>query len=165
MLWIRRNEPEVWARTRRIVNGPGFLVLRLTGENVIDVYDAAIFAPFFDPGSLRWTAELAPLVAPVEMMPRPTWTCEVAGRVTAEAARETGLAAGTPVITGTADAAAEAVSAGLTAPGDLMVMYGSSTFFILRTPRSRRAAGLLELRPSWRPAPSWWPAAPPPRAA
>ncbi len=133
VLWIRRHEPEVWARTRRIVNGSGFLVLRLTGENTIDVYDAAAFAPFFDAGSLGWSAELAPRVAPVEMMPRPTWTCEVAGRVTAEAAWETGLAAGTPVITGTADAAAEAISAGLTEVGDLMVMFGSSTFFILRT--------------------------------
>ena len=133
VLWIRRNEPEVWARTKRIVNGSGFLVLRLTGENTIDVYDAAGFSPFFEADPPRWSTELASLIAPVEMMPRPTWTHEVAGRVTAQAARETGLAAGTPVITGTADAAAEAISAGLTAVGDLMVMYGSSTFFILRT--------------------------------
>ena len=49
--------------------------------------------------------------------------------------RLTGLAAGTPVITGTADAAAEAISAGLANPGDLMVMYGSSIFFILKTDR------------------------------
>jgi len=143
VLWIRRNEPEVWARTRRIVNGCGYLVLRLTGESSIDVYDATLFAPFFDPAALAWSPELAPHVAPVEMMPRALWTCEVAGRVTAEAARETGLASGTPVITGTADAAAEAISAGLTEVGDLMVMYGSSTFFILRTP------GLLAPRGFW----------------
>jgi len=47
-------------------------------------------------------------VAPLEMMPQPTWTSRVMGHVTAEAARETGLASGTPVITGAADAAAEA---------------------------------------------------------
>jgi xylulokinase len=83
------------------------------------------------------------------MMPEPTWTSSVMGRVTDEAARETGLAAGTPVITGTADAAAEAVGAGLAGPGDMMVMYGSSTFFILRTdglmaPRGFWASRFLE---------------------
>ena len=51
------------------------------------------------------------------------------------AAQATGLAAGTPVITGTADAAAEAISAGLAQVGDMMVMYGSSIFFILKTDR------------------------------
>lgn len=141
VLWIRRNEPEVWARTRRIVNGSGFLTLRLTGEATIDIYDAFIFAPFFDTEAMSWSPEMAPLVAPVELMPRPTWTSDVAGHITAAAARETGLPSGTPVITGTADAAAESVSAGLSAPGDMMVMYGSSTFFILRTDALTAAKG------------------------
>ncbi|HVO37946.1 MAG TPA: FGGY-family carbohydrate kinase [Spirochaetia bacterium] len=133
VLWIRRNEPEVWARTRRIVNGSGYLTLRLTGEATLDVYDATIFEPLFDTDRLAWSEEASRTIAPVEMMPRVTWTAETAGQVTEEAARETGLAAGTPVITGTADAAAESVSAGLSRPGDMMVMYGSSTFFILKT--------------------------------
>jgi xylulokinase len=133
VMWIRRHEPEVWARTRWILNGSGYLNLRLTGARTIDIYDASIFAPFFNAGTGGWSKDLAPLVAPVEMMPEPTWTSALMGRVTREAARETGLATGTPVITGTADAAAEAVSAGLAGPGDMMVMYGSSTFFILRT--------------------------------
>jgi len=139
--WIRHCEPEVWARTRRIVNGCGYLVLRLTGQSVIDVYDAALFAPFFDVQTHSWRPELAPHVAPVEWMPRALWTCEVAGTVSSEAARATGLATGTPVIAGTADAAAEAISAGLNRVGDLMVMYGSSTFFILRTGQLREPRG------------------------
>jgi len=141
VLWIRRHEPQVWARTRRILNGCGYLVLRLTGQSVIDVYDAALFAPFFDPSTQTWRRELAAQVAPVEMMPRPRWTCEPAGRVTGTAGKETGLAEGTPVITGTADAAAEAISAGLTEVGELMLMYGSSTFFILRTAELREPPG------------------------
>ncbi|MGA2764024.1 MAG: FGGY-family carbohydrate kinase [Spirochaetia bacterium] len=143
VLWIRRNEPEVWSRTRRIVNGSGFFTLRLTGEATIDVYDATIFAPLFDPESMSWSTAAEDLVAPVSLMPRITWTAEVAGRVTREAAKETGLPEGTPVITGTADAAAEAVSAGLADDGDMMLMYGSSTFFILKTSR------LVEPRGFW----------------
>ncbi len=143
VMWIRRHEPEVWARTRWILNGSGYLNLRLTGARTIDIYDAAIFAPFFDTIKGAWSKSIAPLVAPVDMMPDPTWTSSVMGRVTREAARETGLAAGTPVITGTADAAAEAVGAGLAKPGDMMLMYGSSTFFILRT------EGLMAPRGFW----------------
>jgi xylulokinase len=60
-----------------------------------------------------------------------TWTTDIAGHVTAKAARATGLAKGTPVITGTIDAAAEALSVGVIRPGDMMVMYGSTIFIIM----------------------------------
>ena len=133
ILWLRRNEPEVWRQTHQIVNGSGYLNFKLTGQATIDMYDASAFSPFFAVQSLNWDSTLANQLAPIEWMPRPTWTCEVAGRVTAAAARQTGLCEGTPVITGTADAAAEAVSAGLSKTGDMMLMYGSSTFFILKT--------------------------------
>jgi xylulokinase len=133
ILWLRRNEPEVWRQTRQIVNGSGYLNLKLTGQATIDIYDACAFSPFFNPSSLSWDSTLAGQLAPLEWMPPPTWTSAVAGRVSQAAAQQTGLCPGTPVITGTADAAAEAVSAGLSQVGDMMIMYGSSTFFILKT--------------------------------
>jgi xylulokinase len=133
ILWLRRNEPDVWWKTHQIVNGSGYLILKLTGQATIDIYDACAFSPFFNLRSLSWDAGLASQLAPLEWMPRPTWTSHVAGWVTEAAARQTGLRAGTPVITGTADAAAEAVGAGLSQVGDMMIMYGSSTFFILKT--------------------------------
>ncbi|MFB3922912.1 MAG: FGGY-family carbohydrate kinase [Terriglobia bacterium] len=135
ILWIRRNEPEVWAKTHWVANGTGFLGYRLTGEVTLDVYDAVTFAPFVDYDHCSWKTAIEEHVVPVERLPRLTWTCDIAGKITAEAARLTGLAEGTPVITGTADAAAEAISAGLANAGDMMVMYGSSIFFILRTDR------------------------------
>jgi xylulokinase len=133
VLWIRRHEPAVWDRTHLVVNGSGFLLYRLTGNATLDVYDAAGFAPFADMDNCCWTPDTSEHVSPPEKLPRITWTCEVAGGVSTEGARLSGLAEGTPIITGTADAAAEAVSAGLAQPGDMMVMYGSSVFFILRT--------------------------------
>lgn len=133
VLWIRRHEPGVWDRTHLVVNGSGFLLYRLTGDATLDVYDAAGFAPFVDLENRRWTAGTGEHVCPLDKLPRITWTCDIAGRISAVGARLSGLAEGTPVITGTADAAAEAVSAGMAQPGDMMVMYGSSVFFILRT--------------------------------
>lgn len=59
------------------------------------------------------------------------WSDEVAGYVTKSASDVTGLSTGTPVITGTIDAASEALSVGVSQPGDLMLMYGSSIFTIV----------------------------------
>ena len=55
------------------------------------------------------------------------------GYVTAQAAAETGLAEGTPVITGTDDSGAEAISTGVVEPGKMMVQFGSSVYMILGT--------------------------------
>jgi xylulokinase len=71
----------------------------------------------------------APIVE-LERLPEIAWATEVAGSVTAQAARETGLAEGTPVLVGSVDAAAEAVSVGVTSPGQMMLMYGSTVFMI-----------------------------------
>src|SRR5205814_7555507 len=60
-------------------------------------------------------------------------TADIAGGVTARAAEETGLAIGTPVIVGTIDAGAEALSVGVTGAGDMMLMYGSTIFIIMLT--------------------------------
>ena len=51
------------------------------------------------------------------------------GIVTPEAAAQTGLAAGTPVITGTGDSTAEAISVGLVEPDTAFFQYGSSMFY------------------------------------
>ena len=63
-------------------------------------------------------------------MPEIGWTTEIAGGVTRQAAEETGLAFGTPVIVGTIDAAAEAISVGVLDAGETMLMYGSTIFAI-----------------------------------
>src|SRR5260221_3781289 len=66
-------------------------------------------------------------------MPDLAWTTDIAGVVSKRAAAETGLAEGTPVIVGTCDAAAEAISVGVRDPGDMMLMYGSTMFMIMVT--------------------------------
>lgn len=57
------------------------------------------------------------------------WSTDIVGIVTPEAAAQTGLAAGTPVITGTGDSTAEAISVGLVEPDTAFFQYGSSMFY------------------------------------
>ncbi|CAN5640566.1 FGGY-family carbohydrate kinase [soil metagenome] len=138
ILWLKETHPELYARTAGILTSTSYLVWKLTGETVIDHYTAANFSPLYDVNALDWTADLAPDILPLHHLPRLAWSTEIAGQVTAEAAAENGLAKGTPVTVGTIDAAAEAVSVGVQAPGQMMLMYGSTIFIIQVTDRPLR---------------------------
>jgi xylulokinase len=129
ILWLRRNHPEIWARTAKVLTSTSFITQRLTGECVIDHYTAANFAPLYDIAARDWCFDLADICTR-EQLPRLMWSTGIAGHVTARAAAETGLAVGTPVTCGTIDAGAEAVSVGVSRPGDMMIMYGSTIFII-----------------------------------
>lgn len=133
ILWVKHNEPEIYARARWWLNSHSYVVYRLTKHATIDVYSACGYAPMLDIEKIQWAGKMAQFIAPLETMPDLLWSSDVAGEVTVEAARETGLAKGTPVIAGTIDAGAEAISAGLTDFGDLMMMFGSSNSLILKT--------------------------------
>lgn len=133
ILWLKNNRPEIYAKTAMIASSTTYLVHRLTGEYVIDHYTAANFSPLYDVNQQDWTHTLAAGIIAPEMLPRLLWSTEIAGSITSDAARETGLAIGTPVICGTIDAAAEAVSVGVQKPGEMMMMYGSTIFIIALT--------------------------------
>ena len=141
ILWFRRAHPDLWARTHKVMTATTFLTHRLTGEYVIDHYTAANFTPLYDIAAQDWCFELGD-ICERDMLPRLMWSSEIAGGVTAAAALETGLAEGTPVTCGTIDAASEAVSVGAVAPGDMMMMYGSTIFIIQITAERLRDARL-----------------------
>jgi xylulokinase len=138
ILWLRRKRPELFARTRMIHTSTSYLVYRLTGRVAIDHYSAANTSPLYDADALTYSDALTKDIVDLEMLPPAAWTTDVAGGVTARAAEETGLAEGTPVIVGTIDASAEAVSVGVLDSGDMMMMYGSTIFIISITPERVR---------------------------
>ncbi|MCC7321668.1 MAG: FGGY-family carbohydrate kinase [Rubellimicrobium sp.] len=141
ILWLRRNRPDLWARTAHVGTSTTWLTWRLTGEWVIDHYTACNFAPLYDIDRQDWCLDLADICTR-DHLPRLLWSTQIAGHVTPAAAAETGLAPGTPVTCGTIDAASEAISVGLRHEGDMMLMYGS-TVFIIEMTRSRIRDGRL----------------------
>ena len=130
ILWIRRNEPDVYEKTYKFLCGSGYVAYKLTNEFIIDRYTAASYSPLFNIHNLSWDDEIVPKITEADKLPNLAWSHEIIGEVTEEAALETGLMQGTKVIAGTADALSESISVGAIHPGDLMLMYGSSTFFI-----------------------------------
>lgn len=137
MLWVRRNEPDTWARSSKWFNSSSFVVAKLTGEYVLDHHTASQCDPIYDINAFDWMDDWVSEIAPGIEMPRLAWPSEVVGVVTEQGAAETGLRPGTPVTAGTVDAWAEALSVGVRNPGDLMLMYGSTMFFVQVLPGLR----------------------------
>ena len=129
ILWIKNNEPEIYAKTYKFLTSTSYMVAKLTGKFAIDHYTAATWVPIYSMDKLDWEQNLE-LFCRKDQLADCHWTDEIVGTVTEDAAMATGLAVGTPVTTGTADASAEALSVGVLAPGDMMCMYGSSIFII-----------------------------------
>jgi xylulokinase len=133
ILWLKNNRPAEYANAEKILTSTSYVVHQLTGEYVIDHYTAANFSPLYRVAERDWSTELTSRIIGTDKLPRLHWSCDIAGEVTPLAAEQTGLAVGTPVTTGTIDAAAEALSVGVIEPGNMMIMYGSTIFTIMPT--------------------------------
>ncbi|MEX2536633.1 MAG: FGGY-family carbohydrate kinase [Trueperaceae bacterium] len=146
ILWFRKNEPELFERTHKVLTASSYLCLKLTGNFIIDSYSAQGFAPLFDVDNQRWNPAMAEPICPLELLPTLHGATDIVGTVTEIAAAETGLAPGTPVIAGTVDAAAEAISIGATADGETMLMLGTTAFITQILNERRQHSGLWSAR-------------------
>ena len=133
IMWLAEHEPEVHRAARWFVTATTYLAYRLTGAMVIDARTASHFNPLFDRSTIAWSDRYADGITAIDRLATIGWPADVAGMVTDGAAAATGLPVGVPVAVGAVDALSEAISVGVAHPGDLMVMYGSTTFFIAVT--------------------------------
>ena len=149
IVWIADEEPSAYARARRLFMPASWLVYQLTGAYVLDHQSASQCSPLYDIEGLHWHELWWQRYADGIEAPRLLWAGDIAGEITSEAAALTGIPAGTPVIAGTIDAWAEAVSVGAHGDGDLMLMYGTTMFLIatgthlVRTPSMWTTVGAL----------------------
>jgi len=126
IIWLREQEPESFARVRRVLLPKDYVRLRLTGEYATEVSDASGTSLFNVP-ERRWSdLILDRLELPREMLPEVFESPEVSGAIAAEAAAETGLAQGTPVVGGGGDQAAGGVGNGIVQPGVISSTIGTS---------------------------------------
>ncbi len=127
LAWLRRHEPDILSRTATILQSHSFPVMRLTGARATDFSSAALWAPLYDARPRAWSKTACERVgiAP-SLLPALRPAHAVAGTVTASAARETGVAEGTPVVVGGADFAASTLAAGVIEPGEACLMLGTS---------------------------------------
>ncbi|MAY45309.1 MAG: carbohydrate kinase [Rhodobacteraceae bacterium] len=149
--WLKRHDPARLDRIATLFCAKDYINYRLTGAIATDESDLSFF-----PCDIRTRAhsdrlfdrlgltDLCNRLAPV--LP----TGATMGHVTEEAARETGLAPGTPVVTGAGDAVAAALGAGAVEPGQAVTVIGTSFMNNVTTDRpvmEPRGVGFLFLMP------------------
>lgn len=125
LLWLAQHRPKLLAQVKQVVLPKDYLRLKMTGTIATDVSDAAGSGIFNIHGQSWATSILNQVNLPPEILPPVLASTDVAGELTASAARELGVPAGIPVVAGCADQPAQAVGNGLIAPGKASVTTGS----------------------------------------
>lgn len=134
ILWVRENEPEIYARVRHILLPKDYVRYKLTGEYAMDKADGA-GTVLFDLKNRTWSAELLETLGMDAAWMPPTFEGPAfTGTVTAAAASVTGLKPGTPVAAGGGDQAAQAVGVGAVEAGVVALTVGTSGVVFATTP-------------------------------
>ena len=126
LLWVRRHEPKVWERTKRVLLPKDYVRFRMTGEYATEVGDAS-GTLLLNVKRRGWNHKvLERLEIDPELLPACYESHEVSGRLTKEAASAMGLQAGTPVVGGSGDQPANAIGTGVVQSGLVSATIGTS---------------------------------------
>lgn len=137
LLWVARHEPDIFRRTACVLLPKDYVRLRLTGEKVSEMSDAA-GTGWLDVGRREWSdAMLAATDLSRAHMPRLVEGSSPSGTLTADAAAELKLARRVVVAGGGGDNAASAVGLGIVRPGQAFLSLGTSGVLFVVTDRFR----------------------------
>lgn len=126
ILWVKQNEPDVYAKAAHILLPKDYVRYKLTGEFGMDKADGA-GTVLMNLKARDWSDEvLAALEIPRAWMPPLYEGPQITGRLTPDAAAATGLKPGTPVMAGGGDQAAQAVGVGAVTEGIVALTLGTS---------------------------------------
>jgi len=127
LAWLKRHRPETFARIGTVFLCKDFIVNRLTGMRVSEVSDMT-GCGLLDVANRRYDRALLEaygLSDCMALLPPLIESADIAGEITEEAASQTGLAAGTPVVGGLFDVVASAIGSGVTRTGDASIIAGT----------------------------------------
>lgn len=134
ILWVKENEPEIYAKATHVLLPKDFVRYKLTGDFAMDKADGS-GTVLFNLKERDWSGEvLSALGIPRSWMPPLYEGPQITGTVTRAAAEATGLKAGTLVVAGGGDQAAQAVGVGAVKPGIIGLTVGTSGVVFATTP-------------------------------
>lgn len=143
LLWIKNNEPDRFSNVSRVHTVDGYINYLLTGVHNVNRSNAMFMGAYdiragvFDKGMLDL------LELPYPIFPRVTDCTEIIGVVQADAAAKTGLAPGTPVLSGQTDCNAGWLGGGATKPGDIQMNLGTCGNFGIILPDTSFLPGTI----------------------
>jgi xylulokinase len=135
LLWVRKHEPELFARYRMLQLPKDYVRYRLTDRYGMDVADAS-GTLLLDVAHRQWSTDMAKAAGIDEGSLPPLFECaDLCGSVSAAGAAATGLKQGTPVVAGAGDQAAGAVGLGVVKVGAVHATIGTSGVVFASTDR------------------------------
>jgi len=126
IVWLKEEKPEIYAKTYRILDVNGYLKYKLTGKMVTELSGAGGYG--LDLKKKEWLGVMKFTGVDMEKLPPLVCSTDIVGGVTEEAAAETGLLPGTPVLGGCDDVQAAAVGSGMCEDGDIHIYLGTSAW-------------------------------------
>ena len=126
VLWYKENMPDVYRKADKILQSNSYIVYKLTGEKTQDISQGYGYQ-CFDMHTGKWDESLcSEMGLRRDLLPDILSCHQVAGYVTAEAAAESGLCEGTPVVAGGLDAACGALGVGVIHEGETQEQGGQA---------------------------------------
>jgi xylulokinase len=131
LMWLRAHEPDVFAQVEYVLGASDYITYRLSNSLQVE-HNWALESGFVDIATGAYDDRLIDLAGLERgLLPPIRKSHEIVGGVTAEAARHTGLRAGTPVVAGCADHVASAFVCGAARNGDLVIKFGGAGDILL----------------------------------
>lgn len=128
LMWIKENQPEIYEQTYKVLNAKDYIVYKLTGKYVTEPSDANSMG-CYDLLNWKWSDRIINYAGiDGDKLPEIQKSTYVAGGVTKEAAEQTGLAVGTPVVLGGGDGCVANIGCGSIAPGKTYCCMGTSAW-------------------------------------
>lgn len=126
LLWVRENEPEIWAKVKTVLLPKDYVRFRLSGDKASDVADSS-GTLLFDVQNRKWSDEmLEAFDLDHSLFPKVYESIEITGTVSETGAAETGLKIGTPMVAGAGDNAAGAIGMGIVEKETASATIGTS---------------------------------------
>jgi xylulokinase len=133
LMWVKNNEPEVFAKTYKVLNAKDYIVYKMTGKFVTDYSDASGMNAF-DINTFKWSPEIMDAAEiNIDILPKAVASTHIAGEISSKIADECGLAAGTKVVVGGGDGMCASVGAGSVSEGITYNCLGSSSWICTTT--------------------------------
>ncbi|RKX54545.1 MAG: hypothetical protein DRP30_01895 [Thermotoga sp.] len=128
LLWLKRNLPDLWKRTRIFLTPKDYIIYLITGDVSIDLSSAGNIGGIFDIRRREWSKEAMNILGfePDKFPEKIVESTAVVGKLNREWAKELGLKEGLPVVSGGIDAAVATLAGGVTRMGENTAMVGTS---------------------------------------
>lgn len=126
LLWIKKNQPEIYEKATYVLQPKDYIVYRLTGRYITD-YTLASRTLLFDINRREWIDEFFEELELKNIFPDVKWSWEIVGKILPEIAEKLGFENRPLVVAGSGDRAAESIGAGSVEEGIVIESTGTTT--------------------------------------